>query len=340
MILLWGLPGDGPLRAVYEVLRRRNCRPAFLNQHDLRHTSIKLTVADQASGVLSLKGENIRLEDIQAVYLRPYETLSLPCMRDLDKSHALRQHALNVEDLLLSWIELTPALVINPLEAMASNNSKPYQASLIQQFGFAVPDTLITTNPQAALAFWQRHEKVIYKSISGTRSIVSCLTEKQRARLELVRWCPTQFQQYIPGDDYRVHVVDQQLFACHIYSPAADYRYASQQGASATIKACLLPELIQERCRLLARGLGLLVAGIDLRCTPEGEWYCFEVNPSPAFTYFEQETKQPISQAISSLLVEGRESEIYPFFSSLSYGETCSHENLSTCGDEGPRSRE
>lgn len=303
MILLWGLPDDGPLHAVYETLRRLSAPFVFLNQHDLWQTSIELTVAEQASGVLTLKDKRVRLEDIQAVYLRPYETLSLPFLQKEDQASAVRQHALNVEDTLHSWIELTPALVLNPPEAMASNNSKPYQARLIQQLGFAIPETLLTTDPEAALAFWQRHENIIYKSISGTRSIVSRLTESQLPRLELVRWCPTQFQQYIPGDDYRVHVIGQEIFTCRIQAPVDDYRYASQYGSNVTIEACDLPEPISERCRHLAHGLDLPVTGIDLRCTPEGQWYCFEANPSPAFTYFEEEAKQPISQAIANLLM-------------------------------------
>jgi hypothetical protein len=49
----------------------------------------------------------------------------------------------------------------------------------------------------------------------------------------------------------------------------------------------------------------LSVAGLDLRRTPGGDWFCFEVNPSPAFTYYEQITSQPIGQALALLLIEG-----------------------------------
>ena len=65
---------------------------------------------------------------------------------------------------------------------MASNNSKPYQALLIQALGFAVPETLVTTDPDAVLAFWQRHGTVVYKSNSGIRSIVSRLTDAAHSR--------------------------------------------------------------------------------------------------------------------------------------------------------------
>jgi D-alanine-D-alanine ligase-like ATP-grasp enzyme len=40
-------------------------------------------------------------------------------------------------------------------------------------------------------------------------------------------------------------------------------------------------------------------AGLDLKVTPEGEVFCFEVNPSPGFSYFEQATGQPIARAVA-----------------------------------------
>jgi D-alanine-D-alanine ligase-like ATP-grasp enzyme len=49
----------------------------------------------------------------------------------------------------------------------------------------------------------------------------------------------------------------------------------------------------------------LAVAGIDLRQNVDGDWYCFEVNPSPAFTYYQEATDQPISRAIARLLADG-----------------------------------
>ena len=62
-----------------------------------------------------------------------------------------------------------------------------------------------------------------------------------------------------------------------------DYRY-SQQTA---IEPSKLDQALEDRCVKLARDLGLVFAGIDLRRCVDGTWYCFEVNPSPGFTYFD-----------------------------------------------------
>ena len=128
-------------------------------------------------------------------------------------------------------------------------------------------------------------------------------------RLADLRWCPTQFQQYITGRDFRVHTVGDEVFACEIISQADDYRYAARQGHDVELRAATLAVDCAERCLALARSLGLAVAGIDLRRTPAGEWFCFEVNPSPAFSYYESATGQPIAEAIAGLLVSNKPSE-------------------------------
>jgi glutathione synthase/RimK-type ligase-like ATP-grasp enzyme len=52
----------------------------------------------------------------------------------------------------------------------------------------------------------------------------------------------------------------------------------------------------------LAERLDLSFVGIDLKITPDGEVYCFEVNPCPAFSYFELNTDQPIARAVARYL--------------------------------------
>jgi len=55
-----------------------------------------------------------------------------------------------VHDALWSLCDIAPAVVLNRPAAMAGNGSKPYQATQARAAGFATPDTLITTSPDAA----------------------------------------------------------------------------------------------------------------------------------------------------------------------------------------------
>jgi glutathione synthase/RimK-type ligase-like ATP-grasp enzyme len=189
---------------------------------------------------------------------------------------------------------------------MGSNFSKPFQAQLIAEHGFAVPETLVTNDPDLVRAFVAEHGRAIFKSISSERSIVSVLDDDDLARLDAIRWCPVQFQAFVEGTDVRVHTVGGEVFATAISSDATDYRYATRQtGDAATMEACELERELADRCLALAAGLGLDLAGIDLRITPAGEAVCFEVNPSPVYSYYEAHTGQPMAAAIACYLAGG-----------------------------------
>jgi glutathione synthase/RimK-type ligase-like ATP-grasp enzyme len=303
VILLWGLPGDSPLARVRSALCRREATVAFIDQRHVLETEVELRVDGTVQGVVRTPDRVILLDQVTAAYVRPYSSAQLPAVERAGPFSAAWQHAVSIDDAMACWADLAPAHVVNRPAAMATNSAKPYQALFIQAIGFEVPATLVTTDPHAVREFWAEHGTVIYKSLSGVRSIVSRLEDRHNARLDRVRWCPTQFQQYIPGTDYRVHVVGDEVFGCEIRSPADDYRYAAGQGLGVEICPYQLPQDVADRCRALTRSLGLSVTGIDFRRDPEGSWYCFEVNPSPAFTYYQNASDQPIDEAIADLLI-------------------------------------
>jgi hypothetical protein len=259
MILLWGVWPDTPLRFVYEALQRVGADTVVLDQLGADRTAI-ITDARSAGAILRIEDRFVDLDAVGAAYIRPYDVQTLP-------EHAADR--VRVDDTLLGWCELTSATVINRPSAMTPNHSKPYQAALIAAVGFATPETLITTDPAAALAFWEHHGSVVYKSISSVRSIVARLGASHRARLADVRNCPTQFQEFVAGTDYRVHVVGDECFCCEITSSADDYRYAGARQ-TVNVRSCCLPEDVLERCRSVTRKSELHVAGIDLRRTPAG----------------------------------------------------------------------
>jgi hypothetical protein len=275
----------------------------ILDQRDVLDTEIELDVGKELEGAIQMRDRCVDLAAITAVYLRPYDHRQLPVVAREGPDSSAWRHALAVGYTMMSWSNIAPALVVNRPQATAANGSKPYQLRQISSLGFEVPDTLVTTDPDAARDFWQRHGSVIYKSVSGTRSVVSRLRPEHTERLANVTFCPTQFQRYVPGMDHRVHVVGREVFASEVNSDADDYRYPERHEVE--VRACRLPDTVEDRCRLAAATLNLPVAGIDLRRTPEGDWYCFEVNPSPAFTYYESRTGQPIGKAIARLLAAG-----------------------------------
>jgi RimK-like ATP-grasp domain len=300
VILLWGLATDAPLAAVRRHLQRSGDRMLLLDQAAPQETRIERDVDDEAGGLLQVNGQTVDLGDLAAAYLRPCDTRAL--VASLGREVAEQARAL--EAAIWSWADLTPARVLNRPSDMASNHSKPYQLALLRAAGFDVPATLVTTDPDAVLDFWERHGRLIYKSTSGERSIVSQLRDRHRSYLDEVSHCPTQFQEYIEGCDYRVHVVGDEVFACRIESTADDYRYPDPQteGTWPALRAAELPPAVAQRCVELAHRLRLALVGIDLRLTPAGRWVGFEANPSPAFSYYELATGQPIAASVARLL--------------------------------------
>lgn len=194
--------------------------------------------------------------------------------------------------------------VANRAAGSVSNHSKPYQGLLVREAGLLTPPTLVTSDPQAAREFYEEQQgEVIFKSLSGVRSVVRKMTADDLLRLPRLRHSVTQFQSYLPGDNVRVHTVGAEIFATRVQSEAVDYRYAKRQGHdSAAMRATELPPEIAAACLRLAGALKLVIAGIDLKQTPDGQWYCFEINPSPGFAYYEQHTGQPISLALAEVL--------------------------------------
>lgn len=262
MILLCGIPSESSQSRLSAALDDLGADYRFVNQRRVRSSSIRVEHAGgRVGGVLEHDGWRVALEDVTGIYLRFMDDRRLPELADEPVDGHARRSSSAFHDIVGQWAEIAPARVVNRYGAMSSNFSKPFQAQLIAEHGFAVPETLVTNDPDVVRAFVAEHGRAIYKSISSERSIVELVTERDLARLDAIRWCPVQFQAFVEGSDVRVHTVGGQVFATAISSGATDYRYAQRQtGEPATMHACELPSEIAARCIGLAAGLGLDLA--------------------------------------------------------------------------------
>ena len=320
MILLCGIPSEPPLRLVSQAASRLGVAFAIFNQRlagQMRleyHFSAQASEVYQVQGSLRIGDQTYKLDEFSGAYLRLMDYLDLPEIQNQSPEPQAPQAGENPETeagsitllhhALTDWLEIGSLRVMNRLSAMGSNQSKPYQAQTIAEAGFLIPPTLITNDPQQVQDFIKTHGRVIYKSISAVRSIVGELDRQRMHELEKTRYLPTQFQAFIPGENLRVHVAGERVFATRILTPAVDYRYAGQAGMEVELTAEELDEALARRCRALSQSLELPLCGIDLKITPGGEVYCFEVNPSPAFSYYQEQTGQDIAAAIVEYLAK------------------------------------
>ncbi|MEW6281326.1 MAG: glutathione synthase [Candidatus Eremiobacterota bacterium] len=300
MIVVLGSPEDAMIRRVSGELERRSARAVVVDPGHIPGT-IRLDVRlPFMGGCFSWEdGRILDFGDIGAIYSR----FGISDFQGAEGITEDQQFQVNLQcaGCLSPVLNELPALVINRPRANASNGSKPYQAGLIARMGFRVPDTLVTNEPDVAREFYELHRgQVIYKSISHIRSQVQLVLPEDLDRLDSLPNCPVQLQEFIPGTDVRVHVLgDHAVFPHRIQTATKDYRF----DRNVEIRAALLPSEVAEACCDLARGLGLVMAGIDLRFTPDGEVVCFEVNPSPAYNYYEAHTGQPITSTLCDMLM-------------------------------------
>jgi glutathione synthase/RimK-type ligase-like ATP-grasp enzyme len=294
MILLWGLLEDDTMRSVHDSLLKRGAVPVFVNHAEIDKTHIGFTTHGAPAFMLDSDGRRINLGEVNAAYLRPYD------FRDYEQYSGAGGQPLEadlVHHLMNNWAEHTTAFVISRPSAEATNHSKLFQARRIRSSGFLVPDSLITNDAGAIEEFRVKHPELIYKSMSSVRSIVKELTpEEPDAGGKKIG--PVFFQQRIRGKNIRVHVVGSRVFPALIESEEIDYRYAP-----ASIRPVGLPALIADRCIRLSHDLGLPLSGIDLITTDEGQWYCLEVNPNPAFSCYERTDDLEIADAVAGLLI-------------------------------------
>jgi glutathione synthase/RimK-type ligase-like ATP-grasp enzyme len=122
-------------------------------------------------------------------------------------------------------------------------------------------------------------------------------------RLDLVRYAPVIFQEYVNGVDLRITVIGDRLFAAEIDARQSSYpvdmRMVIGEG---TVRAVELPAAVQAALLALQRRLNLVYGAIDMRLTDDGQYYFLEVNPAGQWLFIEQRTGQPIAQAHADLL--------------------------------------
>jgi glutathione synthase/RimK-type ligase-like ATP-grasp enzyme len=306
MILLCGIPSEPPLRLVIEAAKRRGVPYVLFNQRETQYADICLEVKDgQVNGAIRIWETDWPLHQFSGVYVRLMDYQDLPENKPRGRTPADADAVYKSQvfhSTLTEWLEMTSCRVMNRTRAMSSNMSKPYQAQFITRAGFRVPNTLITNDPEEVRNFLRVHRRVIYKSVSSIRSVVKVLSDIKLNELEDVRHLPTQFQAFVPGTNVRVHVVGDAVFATEIHTEAVDYRYASQEERDIEMIPVNLPQEIVVRCLNLSNRLDLPLCGIDLKRTPDGAYYCFEVNPSPAYSYYQQNSGQDIATAIVKYL--------------------------------------
>jgi len=309
MLLFIGIPTESPLQLAIGSAEALKIPYVVLDQRTMHYCNLAIGfTGNKFSATLQLNDVDYNMEKFTGIYYRTMDYMSMPhsdprSLRYIGAGNVQKSGMLHQQ--LLYWMDITRVRILNAPWAMSSNISKPYQAQLIKEAGLKIPPTCITSDAAALRIFQQNYQPLIYKSVSSVRSIVKELQSGAEKMINRIQYLPTQFQQKLNGTNIRVHVVGDVLFATKIESEVTDYRYAGRENRTATLTPFRLPKKIEKSCFQLSENLGLTLCGIDLFLTTENDYYCFEVNPSPGYSYYQNNTGQDISGAIARWLYYG-----------------------------------
>jgi hypothetical protein len=302
-ILILGNETEDHARFIFDKLTQKGASPVYLDT-----MAFPLTSRLSFEPGIPLKGffkpdaqtQAIPFEAIQSVYWRTFNGIQTSHITDpFLQNTAYRE----IDSALGSWMRnmTTEALWVNPPEAIELHRYKGHQLQLMKTLGLRIPETVFTNDPDTVLEFYERmHQNVIYKPVLGGAHTQKIKPEDLAPeRLSELKDAPVQFQELIPGVDIRVYKVGEALFAAEIQSETLDFR----DHPGAPIVPVDLPDDIAQQCLEMAEVFQLVLSGIDLRRTPDGEYVFIEANPSPMFQYFESVSGFPISDTLINLLI-------------------------------------
>ncbi|MBB4917727.1 MvdC/MvdD family ATP grasp protein [Streptosporangium saharense] len=267
--------------------------------------------------VLDTGERGVVLDELTSLwYRRPLPPAASPAHPEQVRAY-VEQECLAVTEGL--WDGLGCLTVPAPRSVLDRAGRKPYQLEQARLLGFALPETLVTTDPDAFLDFYDRHEgRVITKPVHGNRfeadgewlgRFAAPVTPVDVAHADALRLCPVIVQAYVPKEvEVRVTVVGRRVFAAEIHSQVSNhtrYDWRHYDPGVTPIRPHELPGEVAARCVRLVERLGLTYGAIDLILTPDGRHVFLEINPNGQFQWIEAATGLPVAAAIRDLLMNG-----------------------------------
>ncbi len=317
MILVVATERDEHARAVIAEIAAAGGRASVLDLSEIpqaRHLTVRYRAGERRFSIARQSwngsaGEAIDLDECRAIWWRRPQT---PAISDAIDRPSHRLFAMNETQEALAglWHALDAFWVNDPARDVLAHR-KVYQLRVAQDVGLTIPETLITSDPDAGKAFVAARSgrPTVYKAFSALEEEwreTRLLGEQELSLLDNVAYAPVIFQEYIEATyDLRVTVVGGEVFAAAIHSQQTSYKVDFRMDiANARIAPVDLPVAAASGLRALMERLGLVYGAIDMRLTPDGRYVFLEINPAGQWLFIEMQTGQPIAAAMARLLME------------------------------------
>jgi ATP-grasp ribosomal peptide maturase len=262
------------------------------------------------------KGEHrdVDLSAVRAVwYRKPSEFRLHPEMSGTERQWAAAEARAGFGGLLAA---LPGVRWVNHPHRNAEADHKPRQLALADALGLAVPESLLTNNPEHARAFCRAHERtgVVYKPLRGGPATEAGQHVALRATTvtaeeidDRVTRTAHLFQARVPcAYAARITAVGRELFAVRIDVPegstAVDWRAEGDRLAYTPVTP---PDQVARALYGLMDTLGLVYSASDWIVTPEGRWvFHGDLNPNGQWAWLQHHTGLPIAAALADVLTQ------------------------------------
>lgn len=257
-------------------------------------------------------GEDLDCTGFGAVWHRLKPVIPLPSWGPLEASAA--QFAQGEWRTVLRSLNLLldKSCWINSVESQSIISSKLRQLDLAASIGFAIPDTVVTNDPNLVLDMFSRHRRIIYKALNGfvfpdqTGILTTEFTKEDVCgNFESIRRAPGIYQQFVEKNyELRVTIVGTQVFPALIRTPTTgagsiDWRHAHFDDI---FERCSLDSQVSEKLLAFQVQTGLKYGAYDLIVDHEGRYFFLECNPAGQFLWLENSLGLPITRTIAAEL--------------------------------------
>mgnify|MGYP001182129045 CR=1 FL=1 len=266
-------------------------------------------------GQLRAAHRSVDLTDLRSVWYRSPTAFRFPAgMSQPERRHAGWEAKFGFGGVLASL----PILWVNHPHREADACYKPLQLVMARRCGFAVPETIVTNDPDGVRRFARRVDGPIVVKTLSTPAILESggvsvahtrrLTVDDLADLSGVDVTAHLFQEFIPkAYEVRLTAVGRRFFATRIEAttPAAQEDWRNDLDRL-TYRPIEVPEGIGYATRRYLDAFGLAYAAFDFAVDHDGRWWFLEANPGGQYGWLQAATGAPISTAMADLLERGR----------------------------------
>jgi len=257
-------------------------------------------------------GQTVHLDNAWTVWNRRVMPPDLSTSTPKELEAILRTETERTWDGLLFTHE---GLVVNRPQAEYAANNKIDQLRFAQEYGFPVPDTLVSNDPAEAMAFYRSHPTICHKLQRVTVverggehliSYTNIVKSDNLSNIESVRNHPTMFQAYIDKDyEVRITLTRSQVIPVAIHSQdskISEIDYRKYDFENVRYQKITVPDHVTQFCHAIRDYYGLAFGTIDMIATKSGEFVFLELNPNGQWLWLELKTGYPLTAAVADNL--------------------------------------